>query len=105
MRSIYDFLDTVNEKMERRVFEMNSVMCSNAAIGLDERCGRVFIDEECIVVSKYNDPRLQYYGGFEYVDKEFRQVIGDYVVYLNGDERVLGHIERYYEKQEAETEL
>lgn len=104
MKSIYDFLDDVNEKMERRVFDMNSVYCSRTNIGLDERCGRIFIDEECIIVPKSNRRVIDYYGGFEYVDKEFIQEIGDYVVYLNGDERVLGHIERYYESLEAETE-
>lgn len=104
MKSIYDFLDDVNEKMENRVFAMNSTYCSRTNIGLDERCGRIFIDEECIITLKRNRGNLDYYGGFEYVDKEFIQEIGDYVVYLNGDERVLGHIERYYESLEAETE-
>lgn len=104
MTSIYDFIEDLNEKMERRVFDMNSLMCSSKDIGLDARCGRIFIDEECIIVSKNNRRQIDYYGGFEYVDKEFIQEIGNYVIYLNGDERVLGHIERYYESLEAEAE-
>lgn len=100
MRSIYDIIDTLNEKMYRFVQELECVKASE--LGLDSRCGMLSVNEECIIVDKRNDRTLQYYGGFEYVDKEFRQEIGDYVIYLNGDERVLGHIERYYEKAEAE---
>lgn len=100
MRSIYDIIDTLNEKMYRFVQELECVKASE--LGLDGRCGMLSVNEECIIIDKRNDRMLQYYGGFEYVDKEFRQEIGDYVIYLNGDERVLGHIERYYEKAEAE---
>lgn len=101
--SIYDLVDTIAERMERYINKHTTHIPATAA-GLDNRCGYIYIDEDCIVVSKSNDRMLQYYGGFEYVDKEYRQEIGDYVVYLNDDERVLGHIERYYEKEEAETE-
>lgn len=97
MMSIYDFIDDLNEKMERRIFDMNSCNCYDTKIGLDGRCGRIYLDEECIIIEKSRRGNLDYYGGFEYVDKDFIQEIGDYVIYLNGDERVLGHIERYYE--------
>lgn len=104
MMSIYDFIDNVNERLERRIFDMNSIDCYNTKIGLDGRCGRIFIDEDCIITMKSNRRMLDYYGGFEYVDKEYVQEMGDYVIYLNDDDRVAGHIERYYESLEEKAE-
>jgi hypothetical protein len=43
---------------------------------------------------------MQYYGGFEYVYKEYRHEMGDYVFYLAEDDRVGGHIDSYYEQKE-----
>ena len=69
-------------------------------LGLDIRAGyTLYIDEECIIVDKNDDRMLQYYGGFEYVDKEYRIEIGDYVIYSNCDDRVSDCLERYYDKE------
>ena len=100
MDSIYDFIESLNEKVYLRTQEMETVKATE--IGLDHRIGMLYIDEECIIVDKNNDRMLQYYGGAEYVDKEFRSEIGDYVIYTNGDDRVRGWLERYYEEAEAE---
>lgn len=101
MNSIYDFIEDVNEKLFRRTDNMTRVSADK--LGLDIRAGyTLYIDEECIIVNKNNDRMLQYYGGFEYVDKEFRNEIGDYVIYTNGDSRVADCLERYYEEAEAE---
>ena len=93
--SIYDLVDNINEKVYRMVQDMECVRASE--LGLDDRCGMLFINEECIIIDKQSRGRLEYYGGFEYCDKDFVQAIGDYVIYLNGDSRVQGHLERYYE--------
>ena len=103
MLSIYDFIDELNDKLCTRT--QNMTLVSADKLGLDIRAGyRLFIDNECIIVDKRNDRSLQYYGGFEYVDKDFRNEIGDYVIYTNGDDRVLNCLERYYD-MEAEAEL
>ena len=61
--------------------------------GLDNRAGyRLWIDEDAIAVARRNDNTLQYYGGFEYVDKENRVELGDYVFYLREEERIYDHI-------------
>ncbi len=101
MTSIYEFIDDVNEKLYRMVQKMEKVKANK--LGLDIRAGyTLYIDEECIIVDKNDDRMLQYYGGFEYVDKDFRNAIGDYVVYMNGDSRVADCLERYYGEAEAE---
>lgn len=98
MTSIYDFIEDVNEKLYRMVQEMECV--SARELGLDARCGMLSVNEECIIVDKNNDCMLQYYGGFEYVDKDFRNAIGDYVIYTNGDDdRVARCLEYYYDKE------
>jgi hypothetical protein len=43
---------------------------------------------------------MQYYGGFEYVDKDYRYEMGDYVFYTVDDDRVGGHVDSYYEQKE-----
>ena len=46
----------------------------------------MWINDSCIVT---NNPRsLNYYGGFEYVDGEYVQQLGDYTVYLAYADRV-----------------
>lgn len=88
MNSI-DFVDHINYKVERFV---NTLEFTNAdKLGLDRRAGyTLYIDRDhtCIIVKKYDDRVLQYYGGFEYIDKEFRHEFGDYVFYSRDDERV-----------------
>jgi hypothetical protein len=72
-------------------------------VGLDERCGEVFVGENFIAVNSYNDNRIQYYGGFEYIDKEQRIQYGDLVFYLveSDDDRVAECLEHFNEKAEA----
>jgi hypothetical protein len=78
--------------------------CVNAQeVGLDSRCGNLFVGEDFIAVYSYNDNRLQYYGGFEYISKEQRKQFGDLVIYMtdhDGD-RVSECLENFKEKAEA----
>ena len=72
-------------------------------LGMDIRAGyKLYVDEDCIIVDKRNDQSLQYYGGMEYVDKEFRSEIGDYVIYLSNAGRVADCLDAYYSEKEEE---
>lgn len=69
--------------------------------GLDIRAGyRLWISEDAIAVQRRNDSTLQYYGGFEYVDKSDRVELGDYVFYLRESDRIYEHISVWEDKQE-----
>jgi hypothetical protein len=72
-------------------------------VGLDQRCGEVFVGENFIAVKSYNDNNLQYYGGFEYIDKFQRKQYGDLVIYLarDDDDRVAECLEFFNEKVDA----
>lgn len=64
--------------------------------GLDKRAGyKLFITEDVIACRLENDKALQYYGGFEYVDQDYRSVMGGYAFYSIDDERVQEHIQTW----------
>ena len=97
-----DFCEQMTEKARQITAQMTEV--SAEQLGLDRRSfwGCAYVDESAIVVIKDQDRTLQYYGGFEYVDKDYRREVGDYVFYLAEDSRVKGHIDRYYGVEETE---
>ena len=89
-----NLINEINQKVEVYVGGLTQV--TGADLGLDERVGRLYTDGfEGIVVHKEADQRLCYYGGFEYVDKYYREEIGNYVFYLTGDNRVDECLENY----------
>ena len=92
--SIFDLVDMVQESAYLLVRDMDRENASH--FGLDYRAGSLYVNKECIVVDKQYDRSLQYYGGFEYVDSEYRVMMGDYVIYLRDDGRVNDAIETYY---------
>lgn len=64
--------------------------------GLDKRAGyKLFITEDVIACRVNDDKALQYYGGFEYVEQDYRSVMGGYVFYSVDDERVHEHIQKW----------
>ena len=87
--SIVNLIDEVREITDTFVAGMQREPASR--LGLDERCGMLWVDEDAIVAEKGS--RLDYYGGFEYVKGEDRVEVGDYVVYFATSERVADAIE------------
>ena len=93
--SMMDLLDEVQDQVERQVAGMRRVTANE--LGLDPRCGRAYVDEDCIVVE--GDGRsINYYGGFEYIDNEDVRKVGDYVIYLATAERVREALECLMER-------
>lgn len=73
-------------------------------VGLDERCGTISVSEEAIVIQASSFRIMEYYGGFEYVDRKHVLKLGDTVIYLaeyDGEtcERVQEIIDRVYNKE------
>ena len=98
---LYDELYDIDRKISDMVNESMEEVTPDQ-VGLDRRAAyRLWVCEDAIAVRKDDDSRLQYYGGFEYVDKEFRKEYGDWVFYFSDDERVGEHLERYFEEEEA----
>lgn len=102
--SVYDMVDAINEVVERNVRD-NFEMVNANKLGLDIRAGyQLFVNEDAIVVTKSSDRSLQYYGGFEYVDKDYRHEMGDFVFYMADDDRVREHIETFYCEEHEEID-
>ena len=96
-----DLLDEVADMVERHVAGMRKVEAT--ALGLDVRCGMAWVYEDYIVA--YASNRFDYYGGFEYVDKDDVQVIGDYKFYSANSSRIADAIECLMEADgECESE-
>lgn len=92
--SIFCIIDEVNDFMNQVVGRMDHVPASE--LGLDSRCGMLYVSDTHIVVDLGRDRTLQYYGGFEYVDSEYRTEMGDYVFYSYDDSRVNEHLQEYF---------
>ena len=91
--SFDDISASLNALAEMTIQKCTYVTASQC--GLDRRAAQgLFRGEDYLVVTKSDDARLLYYGGFEYVDKSCRMEFGDYVFYSTEDERVRCHWEQ-----------
>jgi hypothetical protein len=90
---LFELIDEVTELTDNFVAKMGKVKPQQ--LGLDNRCGKLFITPDCVGVYKGSDRALQYYGGFEYVDSEYRHEFGDYVFYSAENNRVRDCLETY----------
>jgi hypothetical protein len=88
--SSLDMIDAINEVVERNIrANFNQVPTSD--LGLDIRCGRVYIDavDQVIAVPSHHIRTIDYYGGFEYIKEgEGRTTIGDYTFFTTESDRV-----------------
>jgi len=98
--NLFKLIDEVTELTDNYIGTMEKVPA--VKLGLDNRSGSLFISPDCIAVYKANDRALQYYGGFEYVDTEYRHEMGEFVFYSAEDDRVQGHLQDYLNKVEVE---
>lgn len=99
--SFEDLLDSVDRLVRDFMDKATAVTAED--LGLDRRAAyRIYVTDEVIAVPKCDDRVLQYYGGFEYVDKEYRRELGDWVFYSAEDDRVAEHLDRYNEVEEEE---
>lgn len=64
------------------------------ALGLDNRCGMILVGEDFLACRQSNARRLDYYGGFEYVDSEQITYVGSLKIYSAESARVASHMEK-----------
>ena len=84
--NLYNLISEANATMEEWLME-HATVTSAEAIGLDQRAGyRLWATTEAVIVKASNDRSLQHFGGFEYVDAEYRKQIGDYVIYSQDED-------------------
>ena len=102
--SLLDLVDEINDIAKNYVKGAKEVLPED--LGLDRRAAyRIFVTDDAIIVPKQDDRFLQYYGGFEYVDKDCRFEIGDWVMYSSDDSRVYSHLSRLEDEEDDEEEV
>ena len=95
-----DLMDGVNAMVADFLSDNNAQEVDSKALGFDGRAfyGKAHVTPEVFVVRLESDRSLQYYGGFEYVSKECRKVMGDWVLYSAEDNRVRDHLSHVFEE-------
>jgi hypothetical protein len=84
MSNIHFLIDEVQEMTNNFVSSMRKEPASR--LGLDNRCGSVWVSPDAIVA--YKGSGIEYYGGFEYIKGDDRIDLGEYVVYFSTSDRV-----------------
>lgn len=98
MQNIDDLRCEINSRVEEFIDTLNAVLPED--LGLDRRSAyRLYVNKDYIAVSNRERRTLDYYGGFEYVDKESVFTLGDYTFYSRLDVRVESHLDEYFEKE------
>jgi len=98
--STADMLDAINEVVERNVHS-NFTKTTADALGLDIRAGyTIYVNEDYVATN--NRGSLDYYGGFEYVDKESVTTVGDWTFYDGYEGRVRDCIDTFYQRETEE---
>ena len=97
---MWELEQQVENLVMRFLEESESVHVSADQAGLDHRCGsiHVSVSEDFIAVnSTYS---IEYYGGFEYIDSDYKTTIGHITFYSGDHSRVRDAIAYYIENTE-----
>ena len=101
--STLNVLDEINNMVDRQVQGMERIAASK--LGLDDRCGRVYIDRDDQVIVVQGSRSIDYYGGFEYIKEgEGRITVGDYTFYVAECDRVADCFDCLNDATEEEVE-
>ena len=85
--NLYTAINKTDTIAEELISNLRKVKAEE--LGLDPRAGyRLYVDHDVVGVRTCNIGTLNYYGGFEYVDKEDIKVIGEYTFFLTDSERI-----------------
>ena len=98
--SYFDLQHDLNQLAEQQL--ESAVACNDLSLlGLDRRAASsCWVGEDYIAVAVRDDRTLQYYGGFEYVEKSCRVECGEYVFYSIEDGRVADHHDQFLTNNE-----
>jgi hypothetical protein len=95
---MYKLNETIENAVQKYIEESDVVEIGAHGLeelGLDFRCGRILISVDEGFVAACNPRSIEYYGGFEYIDSEFKLDAGDYRFYDREANRV-DRVIRFY---------
>jgi len=97
---MYQLLETIQNAVQKYIEESDVVEIGATGLeelGLDFRCGRILISVDEGFVAARSPRSIEYYGGWEYIDSEFKLDAGDYRFYDREADRVDRVIQYYRE--------
>ena len=97
---IYGLQHSIEQTVEQFLKDSNAVEIGAHGLddlGLDFRCGRIYVSVDGDFVAVSNTRSIEYYGGWEYIDSEFKFDAGDYRFYDSEASRVNRVIQCYRE--------
>lgn len=95
---MYRLEETIENAVKSYIEESNVVEIGSLGLeelGLDFRCGSILISVDEGFVASCSPRSIEYYGGWEYIDSEFKLDAGNYRFYDAEADRVDSVI-RYY---------
>ena len=98
---MWELEQQIEELVNKYIEESGAVCVSASQVGLDIRCGMVYVSpEEDFVAVSGNGTMINYYGGFEYIDSDYITAAGNMIFYSGEVERVQDCIRYYIENTE-----
>ena len=97
---MYKLNETIEKAVQKYIEESDVVEIGAHGLeelGLDFRCGRILISVDEGFVAACSPSSIEYYGGWEYIDSEFKLDAGDYRFYDRDAGRVDAVIQYYRE--------
>jgi len=101
---MWELEEQVNWMVEQYFEDSDAIRVNAADLGLDERAGYLFISIEEEWIATNNTRPLDYYGGFEYVEQEYKAVVGAMTFYSADHSRVSDALDYYNEQQGQQRE-
>jgi hypothetical protein len=98
----YDLTDEINELVEKFLTNVKSAPAEE--FWLDKRCGTLLYGDDFIAVENRSLRSLNYYGGFEYVEKEHITTLGDYTFFSDESDRVRNALDFIHDDGTEEDE-
>ena len=92
---MWELQEQIEQMVDQYFEDSGAQRVSAEAVGLDTRAGDVFVSTEEEWIATSNTRSLEYYGCFEYVDIEYRVVVGDMTFYSADHSRVADALEHY----------
>jgi len=98
---MWELEQQVEELVNNYIKESGAVCVGARDVGLDYRCGMVYVSPEEDFIAVSGKPgSINYYGGFEYIDSDYITTIGHMTFYSGETSRVQECIEYYIENTE-----
>lgn len=92
---MWELQEQIDNMVDQYFEDAAAQRVSAEAVGLDARAGYLFISAEEGWIASRNTRSLEYYGGFEYIDFDYRVTVGEITFYSADSSRVADAIQYY----------